>query len=233
MKYVIVDDEEIARLTLQKLCDKIPALSLEKMYTNAIDLIKDFSELDIDLIFLDIHLPELDGMQFLKSMNKLPQIIIVSFDDQYAIDAFEYNVTDYLVKPIGFPRLMKAVNKALKLSESSKLLKNNSDFKNELFLKTKGKMIRVEKNNILWVQVKGDYLIIQCLNDKKPHIIHSTLKAIKQTLPDDLFIQVHRSYIINIKKIKDIEGNTVVIDDTVIPIARSMKKALMEKIDLY
>ena len=191
---------------------------------------------ECDVIFLDINMPDITGFDILK-YNPQAHVIISSADDVNAIEAFDYNVVDYLKKPFGFERFMRAINRVKDKLESeqsveSHLLQNvnqtnNTMTLNSIYVNVNKKLIKLNIEDINIIEAKGDYVLIK-LQDAENLIIHTTLKKLKEKLPSDLFFQVHRSFIVNLKKIVDIEESTIVIGRDVIPISKRNKKPLKE-----
>ena len=228
---MIVDDDLLARKSLQHLCKKMDGLNLVQVCENASSALEFLKEEEIDLIFLDIEMPDLTGIEFLDRMATMPQVIFTTSKTEYAFEAFEYEVTDYLKKPIKFPRFQKAVEKAIELYKKDNSAPGGPNINaNEVYLKENGKLIRVAYEDIEYFENAGDYILVKT-NDNK-HIIHGTLKSIDAKLNHPLFLKVHRSYIVNLSKIKDIEENTLVIDKKVIPISRANKPVLLGKLNM-
>ena len=237
MKCIIIDDELTARSITEKLVSKHEILNLEGSFSNALEAIKFLNQHEgIDLVFLDIHMPDFSGFDFIRTLKKPPLIILVSSDKDFALDAFEYDcVTDYLVKPIEIDRFDKAIEKAkrevtnksqnLTYKDASKPLKL-SDF----YINIDRRLIKIDIPTINLIEAKGDYIHIK--TETKNYTVHSTLKKIEEKLPPELFLKVHRSYIINTKKIIDIEDNSVLIGKDVIPVSRSNRPELMKRLNL-
>ena len=232
MKCIIVDDEKLAREIIKTLCKEFNNLDIIDDFSNAIQAIKFLNENVVDLIFLDIHMPDFSGLDFIKSLKNPPKIILTTSDPNFAIQAFEYEfIIDYLLKPIELSRFKKAVLKAEKKkinTVSTKL--ETKDVSNDFYVNINRRLIKIDLPSIYLVEAKGDY--IQIKTEDKNYIVHSTLKKIEEKLPESLFLKVHRSYIINIKKIIDIEDNSVLIKKDVIPISRSKRPELMQRLDL-
>ena len=202
MKCIIVDDEKIARVIIQTLAKEIKGLHIVEEFSSAIEAIKFLNENIIDLIFLDIHMPDFSGLDFIKSLKNPPKIILTTSDSKFAIEAFEYDfIIDYLLKPLALTRFQKAVTKA------------------------ENKNIATASSSLKVKDTSNDFYV-------KNYIVHSTLKKIEEKLPDSLFLKIHRSFIINIKKIIDIEDNSVLIKKDVIPVSRSKRPELMKRLDL-
>ena len=236
MKCIVIDDEELARVVIEKLITNNPELNLVAEFPNAIQAIKFLNHNPIDLIFLDIHMPDFTGLDFIQTLKSPPKIILTTSDRNFAIEAFEYEcIVDYLTKPLSQERFDKAVKKALLFNfnikaANSKIQVNSTNPSTELFVNIDRRLVKIEFDGILFIESKGDY--IQINTEKKNITVHSTIKKIKVKLPPELFVQVHRSYIINIKKIVDIEDSSVLIGKTVIPISRANRDELMNCLNL-
>jgi DNA-binding LytR/AlgR family response regulator len=230
MNCIIIDDDLMSRRIIEEFVNRTDQLNLLNSYENAVDAINAFtSEEDIDLIFLDIEMPEMSGIDFMETLVNPPQIIIISSKDKYALEAFNYDVTDYLLKPISYSRFFKAVNKA------NVRFKNKVDTKeNEIFIKKNSALVRLKYEDILWVEALENYVIFNTFGEK--YTIHFTMKAIEQKLPSNRFTRVHRSYIVNTSSINVIEDNSVIIKthdgSKSIPIGKSYKDKLMGDINL-
>ena len=232
MNCIIIEDEPMSMRVIQEFIHKTTDLNLVHTFTNAIDAINILqTDESIELIFLDIELPEMSGMEFLDSLKEAPQVIIISSKGVYAADAFDYEVADYLVKPITYARFYKAVQRARKRMEKEKLDKIG---RSEIFIKKDSTLVRLKYDEILWVEALENYVIFNTFHEK--FTIHFTMKAIEQKLPQDKFTRVHRSFIVNTSSIDAIEDNSVLIkihDGTkTIPIGKSYKDKLMGDINL-
>lgn len=235
MNCIIIDDEAAARAIIGQLCVSVPRLNVLEEFPNAIQAIKYLNQNEVDLIFLDIHMPDFTGFDFIETLKNPPKIILTTSDSNFAIQAFEYNcIVDYLVKPILPERFKKAILKAesfsktIQESNSSESVETSSG--NDLYVNIDRRLIKIDIPSIYLVEAKGDY--IQVKTEDKNYTVHSTLKKIEDKLPDTLFLKVHRSYIINIKKIIDIEDNSVLIKKDVIPVSRSNRPELMKRLNL-
>ena len=230
---IIIDDEATARAITEQYCSKLDHLKIVAMFDNALDAIKYVNDNSVDLIFLDIHMPELTGFDFIDSLNNPPNIILTTSDANFALDAFEYAcIIDYLVKPIKLPRFIKAVTK-IKEAPQPKIEKENtetSEAANDLFVNIDRRLVKINIPDIYLIEAKGDYINIK--TETKNHIVHTTMKKIEEKLPKTLFLKVHRSYIINVQKIIDIEDNSVLIKKDVVPVSRSNRPELMRKLNL-
>jgi len=233
MNCIIIEDDRLSLRIIEEFVTKTADLNLLETFSNAVDAINLLGEdNNVQLIFLDIELPDMSGMEFLESLKISPQIIIISSKDKYAVDAFDHEVTDYLVKPINYARFYKAIERARKRFQ----MRNGLDKigKDEIFIKKNSTLVRLRYDDILWVEALENYVIFNTFDDK--YTIHFTMKAIEQKLPPDKFTRVHRSYIVNTGSIEVIEDNSVLIrvqDGTKsIPIGKSYKDKLMGDINL-
>ncbi len=232
MNCIIIDDDKLSRRILEEFIKKTEGLSLKHSFSDAVEAINILkTDEEIHLIFLDIEMPEMSGIDFLNSLKNPPQIIIVSSKGKYALDAFEYDVTDYLLKPVTYSRFYKAVDKAFSRFEKNK---SNILGKEEIFIKKNSTLVRLKYDNILWVEALENYVIFNTFKDK--YTIHFTMKAIEQKLPANKFTRVHRSYIVNTSSIDIIEDNAVIMKTEegtrTIPIGKSYKEKLMKDINL-
>ncbi|OQX97818.1 MAG: DNA-binding response regulator [Bacteroidetes bacterium 4572_128] len=197
MNCIIIDDDKLSRRIIEEFIAKTEGLKLIASYPSAVEALNVFNKKDeINLVFLDIEMPEMTGIEFLSSFKVLPKIIIMSSKDKYAIEAFEYDVIDYLLKPVSYARFYKAVSKAN--------FRENEDNK-EIFIKKSSTLIRLKYADILWIEALENYVIVNTFDNK--HTIHFTMKSIATKLPANSFTRVHRSYIANTNKIAMIEDN--------------------------
>ena len=229
---VVVDDSSIQRMIIAKLVNNHPNLHLIGDFSNAIEAIKFLNQNSVDLIFLDIHMPTFTGFDLLQTLKNPPKVILTTSDKNFAIEAFEYNcIVDYLVKPVTQERFDKAVSKAKSFNavnvNSKKEAKEVID---ELYVNIDRRLVKINFATINLIEAKGDY--IQIKTDSKNYTVHSTLKKIEDKLPNELFLKVHRSFIINTTKIVDIEDNSVLIGNNVIPVSRSNRPELMKRLNL-
>lgn len=236
MNCIIIDDEVTARAIISQLCDGISSLTALEEFPNAIQAIKYLNQNEADLIFLDIHMPDFTGFDFIETLSNPPKIILTTSDPNFAIQAFEYDcIVDYLVKPITRERFQKAIQKAEATSTNGIAKSINRESVelasgNDLYVNIDRRLIKIDIPSIYLVEAKGDYILIK--TEEKNYTVHSTLKNIEKKLPDAIFLKVHRSYIINVSKIIDIEDNSVLIKKDVIPVSRSNRSELMKRLNL-
>ncbi|MGB1241797.1 MAG: LytR/AlgR family response regulator transcription factor [Chitinophagales bacterium] len=232
MNCLIVDDESMYRLALRKLCSKVNFINIVGECKDATEALIQLQNKKVDLIFLDINMPNMTGIEFVRTIRQLPQIIFSTANKECAIEAFEYNITDYLIKPVSYPRFLKAVDRAKAIQNN--IVSSISNYSPEveldiLFLKEDGRLTKLNMIDILWIESVGDYAKFITL--KQTHTVHSTLKKIEERLPSKKFHKIHRKYIINLNKIVDIEDHSVLIKDRLLPISRRNKPSLMEKLN--
>ena len=224
---IIVDDEMIARRSLQHLCQKVPSLHLVDTFEHPQDVLSFLEDNTIDLIFLDVEMPGISGIELMNQIGNLCQVILTTSKTDYAYDAFQYHVTDYLKKPIFFPRFEQAVLKAIDQHKQSGARKSNSE---EIYIRVNGKYVRIAFQDILYIENAGDYV---CIKTKQgSHIIPGTIKSINTRLRDPRFLKVHRSFIVNLNEIKDIEDSTLVIESKVIPVSRAHRSLLVSHLNV-
>ena len=212
IKCLIIDDEPLAINVIKNYLNDINDIVVVDTFSNAIDAINFLKNNHIDLIFLDINMPVFDGLSFIKSLEIKPLIVITTAYKEYAAETYELDVTDYLVKPISFPRFMKSVNKVFSNIEKNKKINTvNKSKRAFIFLRiNKKKLQKVFLDEILVVESLKDYLKISTSTER--FIIHQTLSSFTDELPRDKFIRIHRSFTISIDKVESIEGNSIEID---------------------
>ncbi|WP_298884593.1 LytTR family DNA-binding domain-containing protein [uncultured Polaribacter sp.] len=233
MNSIIIDDDETARLIIKQLCGVSEQVSVKEEFSSAIEAIKYLNSNEVDVIFLDIHMPSFSGFDFIQTLKSPPKIILTTSDKNFALQAFEYEcVIDYLVKPITKDRFDKSLLKLSHLKETNVAVKEDFPTKNVKFIyvSVDRRLVKINIPDIYFVEAKGDYISIK--TEKKNYIVHSTLKKIEDKLPSSLFLRIHRSFIINTSQIIDIEDNSVLIKKSVIPISRSNKSELMKRLNL-
>ncbi len=236
MKAILIDDDPVARAIIHQMAVLFPEIKVIEEFSTAISAIKFINQHHVDLIFLDIHMPDFTGIDFIKTIKTPPKIILVTADKNFAFEAFEYDcILDYLVKPVTEERFEKTINKLKQFNTKpqKELIKQKpaSTLPNEeFFINIDRRLIKIEFAIVNFIEAKGDYVFIK--TEKENYKVHTTLKKIEDILPSHLFIKVHRSFIINLKKIIDIEDNSVLISKHVIPISRSNMPDLMSLLNL-
>ncbi|MBI5914882.1 MAG: response regulator transcription factor [Bacteroidetes bacterium] len=234
---IIVDDEPLALDVLETYIEKLPDLHLVKRCTNAFEANEALKNHDIDLMFLDIQMPQLTGIDFLKTLTDPPLVIFTTAYSNYAIEGFELNATDYLLKPISLERFMKSVNKAVDLIELKR--KENAhhveigDAEDFIFVKADKKFVKVKFSEVIYIEGLKDYVIIRM--EKGRVITLQTMKSLEDKLPSKIFRRIHRSYIVNIDKVEAIVGNMVEVIEKGqpkhLPIGKNYRDELLELVN--
>ena len=232
---IIIDDEMMSRIVVTELITTKSDINIVAEFSNAIEALKYLNKNKVDIIFLDIHMPDFNGFDFINTIKNPVNVILITSDKNFAIDAFEYDcIVDYLVKPITEERFEKAMLKLKELDGRFKKSQKETDNKKEIdnsrefYINKSNRLIKIDVNTILYFMAKGDYVYLK--TETNNYTIHNTLKRIENKLPKDLFFKGHRSYIINTKKIIDIEDNSVLIGKDVIPISRRNRPELMKRV---
>lgn len=233
IRCLVIDDEPYARELLSEFIAKLPNLKLEGAYSSALSALPSLSKKNVDVIFLDIQMPDISGIDFLKTLDKRPCVIFTTAFSEYALEGFELDVVDYLLKPFDFNRFLKAVNKlTLRLEKSGPVYpaekaQGRPDF---IFVKDGSKLVKVELKNILFIKGTREYVTIYT-RDKKIMSLQ-TLKNLETELPPE-FIRVHNSYIVFIPSVGTISKNELEIEGEIIPIGITYKKNFLDRIRTY
>lgn len=230
MKCIIVDDNKMARMALKQLVSQVQGLELVAECNDAPEVLDALNSTQVDLLLLDIEMPGMTGIDLIRKLgNNKPLIIFTTAKKDYAVEAFELNVVDYLIKPIALPRFKQAIEKAQETLDS-----NKQEVKVEeqgfVFVKDNGILKRISIDDILFLEAMGDYVKVH--TPQKFHVVHATLKSIEEKLPSSKFIRVHRSYIVAINKIDFIQEGTITIGKTTIPVADTHKSNLNKRLNL-
>lgn len=227
LKFIIVDDEPLAHEVIEEYCSMLPHLHLEKNCYNAIEAMQFLSENTIDFMFLDINMPKLRGLDFLKTLTKPPKTIITTAYKEHALEGFELNVVDYILKPFSFDRFVKAVNKITDSHTTKTIIKEVSgsrDQSTRIFAKGDKKHHQIDLNDLLFIEAFGNYSKL-FLKDEMI-VIHEKISHYEEILSPSRFLRIHKSFMVAIDKIKLIEGNRVIIDDHKIPIGQTYKSKI-------
>jgi DNA-binding LytR/AlgR family response regulator len=228
MKAIIIDDNEIALLATQQCVLKAEQITLVKTFNNALQALSYIASNSVDLIFLDIEMPELNGIEFIKAMkHPHPLIVLTTSHPEFALEAYEHNVLDYLVKPIALPRFLNAVAKAQAMYEKHNIDKIENDI---IFIKKGNIIVKVNKSDVLWIEGLGDYVTLN--TEKEKFIVHSTMHSIEQKFASGEFMRVHRSFIIRIDRINNIEDNCISYYDKFIPIGKTYRESVYKRLNL-
>jgi DNA-binding LytR/AlgR family response regulator len=226
MTYCIIDDEPIAHRIIEGYCKNLPYLQKVGNCYDAFEAMQLLNNHTVDLIFLDINMPKLSGFDFLKTLQQLPKVIVTSAHKEFALEGFELNVSDYLLKPFSFERFLKAINK-VRDHQGSISTPAPAKPSTSFFLKGDKKIHQIHFEDILFIEAFGNYTKVFCSEEKI--ISHEKISALEGLLDATQFIRVHKSFIIAIDKIKSIEGNRIKIKEHLIPIGQTYKHQLKKR----
>ena len=231
---IAVDDENLALDLIEDNIHKVPFLNLVKRCKNPFEAMEVLQNQEIDLIFLDIQMPGITGVQFLQSLTNSPMVIFVTAYKQYALEGFNLNVIDYLLKPIDFERFLKAVNKAsdlYNLKHKTLVIENVSELKNStIFVNADYSLIKIRTDEITYVEGLKDYVKINLNSSSKPIVTRMTMKAIEEKLPSSEFFRVHKSFIVSLDKIESIRSLKIKIGNAQIPVSESYSEEFFKLI---
>ncbi|MEE4260093.1 MAG: LytTR family DNA-binding domain-containing protein [Bacteroidales bacterium] len=232
IRCIAIDDEPLALKQIAGYIDKTPFLSLMKTFESALQAINYFEDNEVDLMFVDINMPDLSGMDFVKSLNNPPKVIFTTAYSEYAVEGFKVDAIDYLLKPISYADFLKAAERA-KERISPKITENTQVESNEkfLFIKSEYKILRIILSDIRYIEGMREYLRIH-IENQQPVMTLMSMKKMEEFLPEETFMRVHRSFIVNLNKITTIERNRIVFDKKVyIPVSEQYKKAFQKYLD--
>ncbi len=227
MNCLIVDDEQISREILAKLVERTTQLDLISSCENAKEARKVMASMKIDLVFLDVEMPGISGIDLLESIEEKPLVIFVTSKEEYAVKAFEYDAVDYLLKPLDYARFLKATSKAKDIFESRQTVQ---DGMTNLFVKKDNQLVKIRFSEILYIEASADYMLIYTESER--FIVHITMKALNERLPPGDFARIHRTYTVRLDKIEGVEDNMVVIANKRLPIGGSYKDNLYKYLNL-
>ncbi len=226
LKAVILDDDKISREIIRSYINFTDFLELKSEFENPLIALEKIENITCDLIFLDIEMPEMNGIDFIEAAKNIPQVIIISSKPEYAAESYNYDVTDYLVKPIEYNRFLKAVNRAKEITESISL--KSPEEEEYIFVKNAGELIKLSFSSINYVEAFADY--VQIYTSDKRYTVLSTMKSIYNKLGEENFLRVHRSYIVALNKIDALNEKGIIIGDKVVKVSRNYKKTLKERL---
>jgi len=230
MKSIIIDDDKMSRDILAKFIENFSDLDLIEQFENPVEAMSYLNKNDVDLIFLDIEMPQMTGMQFIELLNeKLPQVILTSSHEQFAIDAFKYNVTGYLLKPLDYNEFCKAVLKAQNNHKKEGTLVQKND--NILFVKYGNSIEKLNKSDLIMIECLGDYANL-ITKEKKTYTVHATMKSLEKKFSEADFMRVHRSYIVRIDAIEKIEDDAIIFGRKTVPIGKTYKQQVYQKLNM-
>ncbi len=227
---MVVDDDRVSRSIIGHFVEKTEYLELVHSCEGAVEARNILKKDDqTEVLFLDIEMPEMSGLELIQSLSSQKlDIILITSREKYAVEAFEYSVIDYLVKPINYVRFLKATDRVLEKREEEREARNNPDF---LFVRANHKIVKIDPTEISHIEALSDYIVIY--SDQQKLVVHSTMKGIEKKLePFEKFVRVHRSYIVNVAHIESIQDVNVIVKGKNIPIGRSYKNQFMERLDI-
>jgi DNA-binding LytR/AlgR family response regulator len=232
LRTICIDDEPFALQLVSDYIRKTPFLELVGSFDNPLDAFDFISETDVELIFVDIQMPDLTGIEFTRSLQEDHKVIFTTAYEKFALEGFKLNAVDYLLKPFSYDEFLKAAGKAHKLAEleanAQPTIETNNQF---LFLKSEYKIRRINFNDILYIEGLKDYVKVYLKGEDKPILSLNSIKSLEQKLPEEKFMRVHRSYIVNLDKIETIERSRIIFGKTYIPVSDQYKDKFQEFLD--
>ena len=223
ISYLIIDDEPIAHDIIKGYCDLLPNMELKKHCYNALEAMQYLNEHAVDLIFLDLNMPKLKGFDFLKTLSHPPKVIVTTAYQEYALEGYELNISDYLLKPFSFERFLKAINKTVSVASKPAvtIVEKRKETSKSIFLRSQNKYVQVFTDTIHYIEASGNYTKV--VTDAETITIREKISDIIALLPSRDFLQVHKSFAVAVKHIKSIEGNRMLIGEHIIPIGKMYK----------
>jgi DNA-binding LytR/AlgR family response regulator len=230
VRYLIIDDEHIAHDIIKNYCDMLPNMKLMKHCYDAIEALDYLRTNSIDLIFLDLNMPKLKGFDFLKTLPNKPKVIVTTAYKEYALEGYELEITDYLLKPFSFERFLKAVNKAIHIKENNPVTTqpDENTLSEHIFLSSNKKHFQVKISDILYIEAAGNYSKVVLKNDSI--LVRDKISSLLEKISTEKFIQVHKSFIVAIEHINSLEGNRILIGNNTIPIGKMYKSNIINLI---
>ena len=225
--YLIIDDEHIAHDIIKDYCDLLSNMELKKNCYDGLEAFEYLNKNDVDLIFLDLNMPKLKGFEFLKTLKNPPKVIVTTAYKEFALEGYELNISDYLLKPFGFERFLKAINKTFGTSNTQKVISSNSNrVSKRIFLRSNKKYTQVVIDDILFIEASGNYTKV--ITDIDIITVREKISSVLEVLPKEDFLQVHKSFAVAPKHIKSIEGNRIFISDHIIPIGKVFRTNIVQ-----
>jgi two-component system, LytTR family, response regulator len=228
MRCVIVDDDDLTRAVLQRYVEQHGDLELVASCASGAEAARVLRHQAVDLLYLDVEMPEMSGLELVRSLDVQPQVILVTSNASYAVEAFELEVTDFLLKPIGYPQFLRATGRALRRGADPATAGTGGASSRHLFVRYDGRLTKLDLTDVLRVEAKGDTVLVH--TTKRPYLVTATMKAIEGSLPADDFVRVHRSHIVRIDRIVDIEETNLVVGRDIVPIGPSYRPALLRRL---
>jgi len=230
IKVIIVDDDELCRTVVEDLINEIDEFKCIGAFENALEAFKFLEENNVDVIFLDVEMPKMGGMELLRNLEIQPLVVMITSHDEFALESYEYNVTDFLKKPVTASRFFKTVQKIKAQQNLKENVSNDQNKDDYVFIKTDAKLVQIKLDEILWIEALGNYIRFHTENDK--HTVLSTMKEIEAKLSIKDFIRVQRSFIVRLDKISTIEDNYVIVKNKEIHIGKAYKEEFNKRLNL-
>jgi DNA-binding LytR/AlgR family response regulator len=227
LKSVIVEDLQVAADYLARCCEKSGQVDVQAHFPNVPEALVYLNQNSVDLLFLDVEMPGATGFDLLDQLAYFPKVILTTSKSEYAYNAFEYNVTDFLKKPFTYQRFLESLQKLTSATTENNITSTATD---HIFIKSDGKLVRLNNDDILYIESMGDY--VKFVTADKKYVTHNTIKNLEEKVNRGTFIKVHRSYIINITKIDDIRENDLFIKGNEIPISKSHRADIMKRLNI-
>ena len=224
LKTVIVEDEPLSRKLLETYCEKSGQIKLCGSYVTADEALGYLQQEKIELLFLDIEMPGINGFELLDQMSYMPRVILTTSKTEYAFTAFQYDVVDYLKKPIQYNRFLSALQKA------KKPVGEEESEAESFYIKSSGKFIKLKYSEVLYIESLGDY--VKYVTTDKAYVAHSTLKMVEEQMSKGPFMKVHRSFVVNLNKVKDIKYYNLFIEGNTIPVSKSLKTEVLKRLKI-
>lgn len=225
---IIVEDLAVAAEYTRKCCEKSEQLDIKGVFKNVEEALAFLNVEQVDLIFLDVEMPGANGFELLDQLSYAPKVVLTTSKQEYAYNAFEYHVTDFLKKPFTYQRFMEALQKVIDQHQVEEL--PSAPVQDYIFIKSDGKLVRLNNEDILYIESMGDY--VKFVTNEKKYITHHTIKGLEEKINKEFFMKVHRSYIINITKIDDIRENDLYIRGNEIPISKAHKSDVLKRLNI-
>lgn len=229
MNCIVVDDNKMARTAIKLMIEQVDFLHFKKECANPIEAVDYLKTEDIDLVFLDVEMPGMTGMELIKNLKKRPIIILITSKEDYAVEAFELSVADYIIKPVSLSRFALAVSRAKELFDSKDVKKEITP-KDYIFVRSNSILTKIKLDDIMYLQALGDYVNI--FSGNRRNTVHCTLKSMEEKLPINKFYRLHRSYLVAIDHVDHVEENAAYVGKHTLPIGEQFKKELLNKLNL-
>ena len=235
LRCLVVDDDPLSVQIVLNCVANTPFLTAAGSFTNPVEAAEYLRTNPVDLLFLDVEMPLLSGIELLRTLQSPPPVVLITSSKDYAVQAFEHAVVDYLVKPVSYPRFLQASQKALELAEraaaASEAIETTAPGADYTFVKVDNKLVRVNFDEVRYVEALGDYVHI--VTGQSKLIVYSTMKAAEEKFPAGRFVRVHRSFIVNFDRIQALEDNSVIVDGKHIPVGQTYLRDVMQRLNKY